>query len=126
MRAYHGSTDIIEKLNVRYSKDYLDFGKGFYLTSYQEQAEKWALRKSLRRGKTVDRLDSEFQYKQNLEKNIMCHLAQVRNIEMREAMNVYHKSRLSEQIEQGTYGAENLDHKYLVRDLLENEPELFM
>lgn len=51
MRVYHGSTDIIEKPNVRFSKDYLDFGKGFYLTSYQEQAEKWASRKSLRKRK---------------------------------------------------------------------------
>lgn len=46
MRVYHGSTDIIEKPNVRFSKDYLDFGKGFYLTSYQEQAEEWALRRN--------------------------------------------------------------------------------
>lgn len=74
----------------------------------------------------VDRLDWEFQYKQNLEKSIICHLAQVRNMEMREAMRVYYKSRLSSQIEQGTYGIENLDYKYLVRDLLENEPELFV
>lgn len=51
MKVYHGSTDIIEKPNVRFSKDYLGFGKGFYLTSYQKQAEKWALRKSLRKRK---------------------------------------------------------------------------
>lgn len=30
-----------------------------------------------------------------------------------------------QQIEQGIYGIENMDYKYLVQDLLENEPELF-
>lgn len=31
------------------SKDYLDFGKGFYVTSYKEQAENWAIRKAMRK-----------------------------------------------------------------------------
>ncbi len=74
----------------------------------------------------VDHLELTFQYKQNLEKNIICHLAQVKRLEMRDTMNIYYRSRLSEQIEQGTYGIENLDYKYLVQDLLENEPELFV
>ena len=30
----------------------MDFGKGFYLTAYQKQAEKWALRKALRKQKS--------------------------------------------------------------------------
>ena len=47
MILFHGTTEIIEKPNVSFSKNYLDFGKGFYLTTYQKQAEKWALRKSL-------------------------------------------------------------------------------
>ncbi|MDF2610242.1 MAG: hypothetical protein K0R92_1716, partial [Lachnospiraceae bacterium] len=29
------------------------------------------------------------------------------------------------QIAEGIYGIENLDYKYLVQDLIENEPELF-
>ncbi len=40
-------------------------------------------------------------------------------------MDVYYHSRLAKQIEQGAYGIENMDYKYLVQDLLENEPELF-
>lgn len=51
MIVYHGTTEIIEKPDVKYSKRYLDFGKGFYLTSFEEQAKKWAFRKSLRQGK---------------------------------------------------------------------------
>ena len=53
MILFHGTTEIIEKPNVSFSKSYLDFGKGFYLTTYQEQAEKWALRKALRKQKSA-------------------------------------------------------------------------
>lgn len=50
MIVYHGSNQILEKPDVRFSKKYLDFGKGFYLTTFQNQAEKWALRKTIRFG----------------------------------------------------------------------------
>ena len=53
MIVYHGTTDIIEKPDVNHSKDYLDFGKGFYLTTYEEQAKKWAARKALRQNKNA-------------------------------------------------------------------------
>lgn len=39
--------------------------------------------------------------------------------------SIYYTSKLSEQIEKGIYGIENVDYKYLVQDLIENEPELF-
>jgi len=52
MIVYHGSTEIIEKPDVKYSKKYLDFGKGFYLTTYEEQAKRWAVRKGMRQEKT--------------------------------------------------------------------------
>lgn len=48
MIVYHGTTDAIKEPNVAFSKNYLDFGRGFYVTTYQNQAEKWALRKGLR------------------------------------------------------------------------------
>lgn len=50
MKVYHGSNQQIDKPNIEFSKKYLDFGKGFYLTTYKEQAEKWALRKATRLG----------------------------------------------------------------------------
>jgi hypothetical protein len=31
------------KPEISYSKAYLDFGKGFYVTTFRSQAEKWAL-----------------------------------------------------------------------------------
>lgn len=49
MRIYHGTTEIIENSDVKHSKKYLDFGRGFYLTTYENQAKKWALRKAMRK-----------------------------------------------------------------------------
>lgn len=49
MIVYHGTTMVLKKPNVAFSKDYLDFGKGFYVTPYREQAERWALRKGIRK-----------------------------------------------------------------------------
>jgi hypothetical protein len=48
MKLYHGSSGAIEQPSIAFSRSNLDFGKGFYLTSYPEQAERWAKRKALR------------------------------------------------------------------------------
>ena len=48
MIAYHGSTSIVKKPDALHSKRFLDFGRGFYVTSYKSQAERWAKRKSIR------------------------------------------------------------------------------
>lgn len=52
MIVYHGSILEIPKPDNLHSQNYLDFGRGFYVTSYQEQAERWAKRKAMRRGGT--------------------------------------------------------------------------
>ena len=64
-------------------------------------------------------------YKQNLESDIILHLAKIKNIEIRDAFDVYYSSRLANQIANGDWGIENMDGKYLAEDLIENEPELF-
>lgn len=51
MIVYHGSSLEVKNPNIIYSKDYLDFGKGFYVTTYKKQAEQWALRKGIRQSK---------------------------------------------------------------------------
>ena len=38
---FHGGSHIIETPEIREPKRTLDFGKGFYLTSSKEQAERW-------------------------------------------------------------------------------------
>lgn len=42
MIVYHGSAEVIKSPDVKFSKKYLDFGRGFYLTTYENQAKKWA------------------------------------------------------------------------------------
>ncbi len=46
MIVYHGSSQVVESPNVKYSYRALDFGKGFYVTTVKEQAARWARRKA--------------------------------------------------------------------------------
>ena len=43
MIVYHGSTLQIVHPDIAHSKRYLDFGRGFYVTSFQPQAEKMGI-----------------------------------------------------------------------------------
>ena len=60
-------------------------------------------------------------YIQELETSIISYLAEILNVNYREAMNIYFNSKLSKQIESGKNGIENLDYKNLAEDLIENE-----
>lgn len=46
MTVYHGSTEVVEKPDVKHSYRTLDFGRGFYVTTVREQAVRWARRKA--------------------------------------------------------------------------------
>ena len=46
MKVYHGSISIIDRPIANAGRDRLDFGKGFYVTDIQSQAEIWAQRMS--------------------------------------------------------------------------------
>ena len=46
MKLYHGSNIVIDSINLAMCRPYKDFGKGFYLTDIEEQAEKMAIRVS--------------------------------------------------------------------------------
>lgn len=50
MILYHASSVIVSTPDVFHSRDNLDFGKGFYLTSLKEQAENYAQRFLRRNG----------------------------------------------------------------------------
>lgn len=65
------------------------------------------------------------QYKRALEDDIINYLAEIKAIEIREAFDIYYSSKLAQQIEEGVFGIENMDYKYLVNDLIENESKLF-
>ena len=44
MKLYHGSTVIVKNPLVSFGRSNLDFGKGFYATKMQSQAENWIQR----------------------------------------------------------------------------------
>ena len=46
MIVYHGSCEIVSRPDILHSYRNLDFGKGFYVTTVKEQAERWARRKA--------------------------------------------------------------------------------
>lgn len=48
MIVYHGSYCEIKEPNIKFSREALDFGKGFYVTNIKEQAISWAERFKLR------------------------------------------------------------------------------
>ena len=75
--------------------------------------------------KIMSEYDMDIIYKQNLEQDIIVYLAQIKEIPIIDAMDIYYRSKLSQQIQKGEYGIENLDYKYLTEDLIENEPDLF-
>ena len=50
---YHGSFMPVRNPKANYNDGTNDFGNGFYLTSDAKQAEKWALRKALRKQKSA-------------------------------------------------------------------------
>lgn len=45
MIVYHGSSEVVSQPDILHSYRALDFGKGFYVTTVKEQAERWARRK---------------------------------------------------------------------------------
>lgn len=60
-------------------------------------------------------------YVQTLENDIIKYLAHRLEINNREAMDIYFKSKLCQQIHDGKYGIQYMDYKYLAEDLIENE-----
>ena len=65
-------------------------------------------------------------YTQELERKIILHLAEAKGVDLSVAMDWYYRSRLADQISRNLNDIAYLDSKYLARDLIENEPELFM
>lgn len=50
MEVYHASPSVVEHPDVQFSRSYLDFGPGFYITTILDQAQKYGER-FIRRGK---------------------------------------------------------------------------
>ena len=50
VKVYHGSLNVVPNPEIRPVDRALDFGVGFYVTSYYEQAKEWAIKKGLHYG----------------------------------------------------------------------------
>lgn len=61
MILYHGSTELVEKPEIRIGVSFLDFGAGFYTTTSYKQAERWAKIKMKRENKDVGYV-SEYEF----------------------------------------------------------------
>ena len=48
MIVYHGSYCIVDKPDIKFSREALDFGKGFYVTNIKIQAQNWTKKFKLR------------------------------------------------------------------------------
>jgi hypothetical protein len=60
MRVYHGSYTAISEIDLEKCEPKRDFGQGFYVTKYREQAENWAVRKGIRNCTTCIITEFEF------------------------------------------------------------------
>lgn len=124
MTVYHGVTLEIRHPDAGHSKRFLDFGPAFYVTSFRDQAERWARRKSSRSRNPVVPVVNVYELDDAFQSFSVLRFDGVDDIPLERAIDVYYRSRLARQIAEGLYGIENLDYKYLVDDLIENEPEL--
>lgn len=51
-RLYHGTDKKIDAFDFRFARSFKDFGKGIYLTTHFQQAQKWAQNKARKRDVT--------------------------------------------------------------------------
>ena len=60
MKLYHGSNQVIERIDLSQGKKYKDFGRGFYTTHLREQAVLWSRRIADRYGGEAAVTEFEF------------------------------------------------------------------
>lgn len=70
MIVYHGSYVVVKAPDVLHSESHLDFGKGFYVTSVNLQAERWAKRKAAFHGNESG-IVSVFEMKESAGLNVL-------------------------------------------------------
>ena len=66
---YHGSNHIFYKVDLSKSRNNRDFGRGFYLTTLQEQAETWAESMYIRYG-GAGKFVNIYEFKESNDLNI--------------------------------------------------------
>ena len=67
----------------------------------------------------------EQMYREELDEKLIAHLAEVKNLTLDRAMDIYYHSRMAYMIGNGMYGIQYLDYKVLVEMMIDNESHLF-
>ena len=73
----------------------------------------------------VDGAELEEVYRESLEEDIISHLAELKDLPLEKAMDVYYNSRLSGKIYEGRFGVQYLDYRVLTEILIDTESSLF-
>lgn len=66
MKLYHGSYVTIDKPEISKGRGKVDFGRGFYLTAIQAQAERWAKVITIRKGPAYHPIVNVFELDESL------------------------------------------------------------
>ena len=67
----------------------------------------------------------ESMYREELDERLILHLAEVTDLPLEKAMDLYYHSRMADMIGHGIYGIQYLDYKVLVEMMLDTEKDLF-
>jgi len=73
----------------------------------------------------MDEAILERTYREELDERLIAYLAQMKNLPLAKAMDIYYHSRMAKMIGNGEYDIQYLDYKVLVQMMMDNEPELF-
>jgi hypothetical protein len=70
MKVYHGSYTRIDTIDLSKSKPLKDFGRGFYVTKFREQAERWA--RVIGEINNIEGVVTEFEYAEGSFSESIC------------------------------------------------------
>jgi len=118
VRVYHGSYCIVDKPDISFSRDSLDFGKGFYVTNIEKQAISWTDRFKKRGKKGSVVMEANKTLLQSLYKEIILEFSKETGKDLDESMDYFYKSETYELISQGVSDLHCRGYKYLAQELM--------
>ena len=127
MRLYHSSNMIVEHPDTQHSRRYLDFGRGFYLTTIHEQAVRYAQRFK-RRGQSawlnIYELSDEIMSEETLQimkseqcTRIIINISEMFGVSLQKAADIYYGSETANLIEEGVADLHCRSDKYLAEEI---------
>ena len=71
MKIYHGSLEVVEQPIILQPNRTLDYGKGFYTTTSEKQAEEWVVRRMREQKKTCGYVNA-YEFEDNYLQKLNC------------------------------------------------------